>query len=103
MIIMFFTVGDIIISNDITLSGLNRASPQFTLTCISSSGPATTVTWTRDSGEVVGVTNTVLNNRMTARYIHTLSVTGRLIGLYTCTVTNDKPSSASATITVEGI
>ena len=103
MIIMFFTVGDIIISDDITLSGLNRDSLQFTLTCISTSGPATTVTWTRDSGEVVGVTNTVLNNRMTAQYTHTLSVTGRLVGLYTCTVTNDKPSSASATITVEGI
>ena len=98
-----FTVGDIIISDDITLSGLNRASPQFTLTCISTSGPATTVTWTRDSGEVVGVTETMLNNRMTAQYTHTLTVTGKLVGLYTCTVTNDKPSTASATITIEGI
>ena len=101
--IMFFTVGDIIISDDITLSGLNRASPQFTLTCISTSGPATTVTWTRESVDTVGDTNTVLNNRMTAQYTHTLTVTGRLVGLYTCTVTNDKPSTASATITVEGI
>ena len=98
-----FTVGDIIISDDITLSGLNQASPQFTLTCISTSGPATTVTWTRDSGDAVGVTNTELDNRMNAQYTHTLTVTGRLVGLYTCTVTNDKPSSASATITVEGI
>ena len=100
---MFFTVGDIIISDDITLSGLNRASPQFTLTCISTSGPATTVTWTRYSGDAVGVTEIVLNDPVTAQYTHTLTVTGRLVGLYTCTVTNDKPSTASATITVEGI
>ena len=104
MIIMLsFTVGDIIISNDITLSGLNRASPQFTLTCISTGGPATTVTWTRDSVDAVGDTNTVLNDPVTAQYTHTLTVTGKLVGLYTCTVANNKPSTASATITVEGI
>ena len=84
-------------------SDLNGASPQFTLTCISTDGPATTVTWTRDSGEVVGVTNTVLINAVAAEYNHTLNVTGRLGGLYTCTVTNNKPSTASATITIEGI
>ena len=84
-------------------SDLNGASPQFTLTCISTGGPATTVTWTRDSGEVVGDTETVLDNKVTAQYIHTLTVTGRLGGLYTCTVTNNKPSTDSATITVEGI
>ena len=98
-----FTVGDIIISDDITLSGLNRVSPQFTLTCISTDGPATTVIWTSDSGEVVGDTDTELDDPVTAQYTHTLTVTDRLVGLYTCTVTNDKPSSASATITVEGI
>ena len=84
-------------------SDLNGASPQFTLTCISTGGPATTVTWTRDYGEVVGDTNTVLNNRVTARYTHTLTATGRLGGLYTCTVANNKPSTASANITVQGI
>ena len=78
-------------------------SPQFTLTCISTGGPATTVTWTRDSGDAVGVTNTVLDNRETARYTHTLTVTERLGGLYTCNVANNKPSTASATITVQGI
>ena len=96
-----FTVGDIIISDDVTLSGLNRASPQFTLTCISTSGPATTVTWTRESVDAVGDTETVLNDPVTAQYTHTLTVTGRLGGLYTCTVTNDKPSTASANITIE--
>ena len=84
-------------------SDLNGASPQFTLTCISTGGPATTVTWTRDSGEVVGDTETVLNDPETAQYTHTLTVTEILGGLYTCTVTNDKPSTASATINIQGI
>ena len=84
-------------------SDLNGASLQFALTCISTGGPATTVTWTRDSGEVVGDTNTVLNDPVTARYTHTLTVTGRLEGFYTCTVANNKPSTASATITIQSI
>ena len=84
-------------------SDLNGASPQFTLTCISTGGPATTVTWTRDSGEVVGDTETVLNDPETAQYTHTLTVTERLGGLYTCTVANIKPSNDSANITIEGI
>ena len=81
---------------------LNGASPQFTLTCISTCGPATTVTWTRDSVTITEGTETVLNNAMTAKYTHTLTVTGRLGGLYTCAVSNDKPSNDSANITLEG-
>ena len=82
---------------------LNGASPQFTLTCISTGGPATTVTWTRDSVTITEGTETVLNNATTAQYTHTLYVTGRLGGLYTCAVSNDKPSSDSSAIFVEGI
>ena len=84
-------------------SDLNGPSSQFTLACISTGGPATTVTWTRDSVTVTEGTETVLDDPVTAQYTHTLTVTGRLGGLYTCTVTNDKPSSDSASITVEGI
>ena len=94
------------ISGDVSLtvnSDLNGASPQFTLTCISTGGPATTVTWTRDSVTVTEGTETVLDDPVTAQYTHTLTVTGRLGGLYTCTVTNNKPSSDSADITVQGI
>ena len=58
--------------------------PQFTLTCISTGGPATTVTWTRDSVTVTEGTETVLDDPVTAQYTHTLTVTGRLGGLYTC-------------------
>ena len=83
-------------------SDLNGASPQFTLTCISTGGPATTVTWTRDSVTVTEGTETVLDDRVTAQYTHTLTVTGRLGGLYTCTVANNKPSDISAQFNVQG-
>ena len=82
-------------------SDLNGASPQFTLTCISTGGPATTVTWTRDSVIITEGTETVLNNAVTAQYTHTLTVTSG--GLYTCTVANNKPSTDSAIITLQGI
>ena len=91
------TLGSINLSQDVTLtviSGLNGASPQFTLTCISTGGPATTVTWTRDSVNVTEGTETVLDDPVTAQYIHTLTVTGRLNENYTCNVSNSRPSSA---------
>ena len=83
------TVGDITIYSGVTLSGN-------TLTCISTGGPATSVTWTRDSVTVTEGTETVLDDPVTAQYTHTLTVTGRLGGLYTCTVANSKPSNDSA-------
>ena len=83
-------------------SDLNGASPQFTLTCISTGGPATTVTWIRDSTTAMGDEMTVLDNRETAQYTHTLTVTGRLGGNYQCTVSNSKPSEAVASFSVEG-
>ena len=82
-------------------SDLNGANPRFTLTCISTGGPATTVTWTRDSTPVAEGTETVLNDPITAKYTHSLTVTGRYPGLYNCTVANDKPSQASANYTVK--
>ena len=82
-------------------SELNGGSPQFTVTCTSTGGPATTVTWTRDS-ETVSGGMTVLNNAVTAQYTHTLTVTGRLGGQYQCNVTNNKPSTATAQLTVQG-
>ena len=93
------------ISGGITLtvlSDLNGPNPQFTLTCISTGGPATTVTWTRDSTTVTEGTDNVLDDPVTARYTHTLTVTGRVLGIYVCTVANNKPSSASASFTLQG-
>ena len=85
-------------------SGLDEASPKFTLTCISTGGPATTVTWTRDSVAIIEGTETVLDDPVTSQYTHTLTVTGRLEGLYTCTVANNRPSNneKSTQITVQG-
>ena len=85
------TGGYITISGEVTFD-----SDQMTLTCISTGGPATTVTWTRDSTTVTEGTETVLNDLVTAQYTHTLTVTTG--GEYTCTVSNNKPSSDSASI-----
>ena len=81
-------------------SDLNGVSPQFTLTCISTGGPATTVTWTRDSVDVTVGTETMF---VIPQYTHTLTVTERLGGLYTCTVANNRPSEDSASYTVIGM
>ena len=93
-------VDDVMMTVD---SDLNGASPQFTLTCISTGGPATTVTWTRDSTTVTEGNETVLNNTVTAQYIHTLIVTERLPGLYRCTIKNNKPFTKSISFTVQGM
>ena len=98
------SAGDIIILDDLTFtvdSDLNGESPQFTLTSITAGGPATNVTWTRDSEEVSGGM-TVLDNPVTAQYTHTLAVTGRLGGQYQCTVSNNKPSTATSQLIVAG-
>ena len=47
------------------------------------------------------VNETVLDDPETAQYTHTLTVTTG--GEYTCTVSNNKPSSDSASTTVPGI
>ena len=88
----------------IEVSDIRGANPQFKLICISVGGPATIVTWTRDSITVTEGTETVLNDPVIAYYTHTLTVTGRLPGLYTCTVANNKPSSDSTSrnVTITG-
>ena len=88
-------------SADVTFS----LEPNFmvTLTCISTGGPATTVTWTRDSVTVTEGTETVLDDPVTAQYTHTLNVTARLEGIYTCHVENNKPSYDSRELKLLGI
>ena len=44
----------------------------------------------------------MLDNQITAQYIHTLTVTGRQPGTYMCAVANNKPSSTSRSFTVQG-
>ena len=86
------------ISGDLTFD-----SDQLTLTCISTGGPATTVSWTRDNVNITGEQNeTALNDPETAQYTHTLNIS--IAGEYTCTVANDKPSSATSnSFTVTGM
>ena len=67
-------------------SDLTAASPVFTLTCISTGGLATTVTWTRDGAAATGVISQTVTNMLTATYVNTLTVTGRLPGNYQCKV-----------------
>ena len=84
------------------ISELTADKPQFTLTCISTGGPATSVTWTRDSTTVTEGNETVLNDPVTAQYIHTLTVTGRLPGLYRCNVSNSISFKISSEQNIEG-
>ena len=88
-------------------SELNATTLTFNLTCISTGGPATAVTWTRNSRVVTDdsahhITSQVLTDAETATYNHTLMVTGRLVGLYGCNVSNNKPSSSSRMVTLVG-
>ena len=84
-------------------SELTAEPPQFTLTCISIEGPATSVVWTRDNELVTEGTETVLNDQVTARYTHTLTVTGRLGGDYVCNVSNSISSTLSRKLNIKGV
>ena len=88
-------------------SDLNATTPTFTLTCTSTGGPATTVSWTINNHTVTEdgnhhITSQILTDPLTATYTHTLTVTGRLVGEYECTVSNNKPSSSSRMLAVVG-
>ena len=75
-------------------SDLNGDSPQFTITCISAGGPASCVVWRIDKRRIADpITTSVLTDSVTGRYIHTLTVTERIGGPYSCSVTNNKPAS----------
>ena len=89
-------------------SELDATTPTFKLTCISTGGPATTVTWTRNNRVVTEdgahhITSQVLTDAETATYNHTLMVTGKLVGVYECIVSNNKPSLSSRMVTVVGV
>ena len=81
--------------------------PVFTLTCTSTGGPASTVSWRRD-GTMLSHDSTYsivsqVTDAETATYTHTLTVTGRLVGEYQCTVSNIRtPSGSSRNLTVVG-
>ena len=102
--------GQVTIPGDITFQ-LNTDPatdpPVFTLTCTSTGGPATTVSWRRDGtmlsdDSTYSITSQVTDAE-TATYTHTLTVTGRLVGEYQCSVTNIRtPSGSTRSLTVVG-
>ena len=99
----------IIITGNVSLSGAMRFTLDkysdmiFTLSCISTGGPPTTVTWTRDSVTITErKTESEMLNATTARYKHSLTLTGRLEGLYECIVTNKISADNSVKLNVEG-
>ena len=76
-------------------SDLHSPTPTFTLTCVSNGGPVTYANWTRDGIPVpqnrYHLTSHSLVNAQVATYHSTLSITGRLPGLYRCEVTSVRP------------
>ena len=77
---------------------INAMHAQLNITFITTGGPATNVTWTRDDSDNVSEgTETVLEDRVTSQYSHTLTVTETNSYLYTynCNVSNNKPSSVT--------
>ena len=82
----------------------NIAPPVFTLTCTSTGGPATTVAWI---GALTSNPDHTISSRVTetetAVYVHTLRVTGRQEGSYSCSVSNSRTSPAPvSTLQVAG-
>jgi len=84
----------------------NTDPPVFTLTCTSTGGPATTVFWRRDHRTVTTDCSHIISSRVTdtvaATYVHTLRVTGRQEGSYSCYVYNSRTSPAATTLQVAG-
>ena len=92
-------IEEITVSDDVEFKLITDST--FRLTCNSTGGPATAVTWTRDNVTITEGIETHYNTD-NGNYTNILTVTERLEGLYTCTVANDRPSTDSATITVQG-
>jgi len=95
------TTGQVTIPDEINFqldTELTANTTEFTLTCPSTGGPATTVSWTRGSTMLSGTSQIV--NTETGTYENTLRVTMKEVGMYVCTVSNNR-SSASRNLTVE--
>ena len=104
---MLSSLGDLAILGGVTITiNSNGTNTQLTLTCITTGGPATTVTWTRDYVTITEGAVTVLDDRVTAQYTHTLTMneTNIFNGMYSCKILNNKPSlvTIKTTITYTG-
>ena len=102
-----YYIDQVSLSGEIVFQLNNADPPVFTLTCTSTGGPATTVSWRRDGTMLSDDNNhdimSQVTDPVTATYTHTLTVTGRLVGEYQCTVSNIRtPSGITRTLTVVG-
>ena len=100
-------MAEVISVNFELISEPSSVIPTFTLTCTSTDGPATMVTWRRDGtmlndDSTYSIVSQVVTNTVTATYTHTLTVTGRLVGEYQCTVSNSRTPSSSEMLAVVG-
>lgn len=83
------------LSVDVMMSGISGSNPPFTLTCVSTNLPPTTVEWTLNGKKYNNFT-TILNNPETTQYTHTLTVSERIGGNYTCSIFAFNESSVSS-------
>ena len=98
--------GQVTIPDEITFQLEDAVTPVFTLTCTSTGGPATTVSWRRDGtmlsdDSTYSITSQVTDGT-TSTYTHTLTVTGRLVGEYQCSVSNIRTPSGSTRSLIVG-
>ena len=97
--------GGITVDPTITLSedyDFSDSSPRFQLICISYGSP--TATWARDSSYLsTGSTTTISTSGPTIAFIHTLTVTEKLGGVYTCTAAGGSPPTNSASFYIQGL
>ena len=99
--------GQVTIPDEITFQLEDADPPVFTLTCTSTGGPVSTVSWRRDGtmlsdDSTYSITSQVTDGT-TSTYTHTLTVTGRLVGEYQCSVSNIRtPSGITRSLTVVG-
>ena len=99
--------GQLTIPDEITFQLEDADTPVFTLTCTSTGGPVSTVSWRRDGtmlsdDSTYSITSQVTNGT-TSTYTHTLTVTGRVVGQYQCSVFNIRtPSGSTRSLTVNG-
>ena len=75
------------------------------LRCITTGGPATNVSWTKNCNPITEGTNSEVDNTVTSHYTHNLTIRrlqNTLDAVYTCSVSNNKPSRVSAVYPAEG-
>ena len=83
-------------------SDFSEESPQFQLICTSTG--SSKITWTSDYPSVSSSETSVpsvVDSKV--EFIHTLTVTEKLGGLFTCTAPQGRPASNSAEFCIEGI